>query len=326
MNNNHDKHFLPFTISIGLLLLIAVIGCQPNKNVKTTSDNQDSTAVAQNEKESTSNQKITQVHFPHYIKGIDALIHPVTLAVTDEYKEELSNKKSRKNKSYQAPFTESETYNYRTNVSNLIFEEIATGDTQSLLPNHNFIISHVFLPYIKQYRQALFENATNNEALDMDNVEVLNGSPYPTYKKDTQIVIATPLNHFIYHINETPDKQDDKVKNLFKQQALYMSDSMGKQLTKLHPDNEYVQTTEWMPQISRYYFITQSDSNGNGLIDEKDTYHNYQIDFSKDTPIVQSYDFEKYNLFWSNNETRRSPTHPQRYAKKVGSDKRAYSQ
>jgi len=46
-----------------------------------------------------------------------------------------------------------------------------------------------------------------------------------------------------------------------------------------------------VPQISRYYFITQSDSDGNGTINEKDTTHNYQIDFSTDTPVVKGYDF-----------------------------------
>ena len=59
--------------------------------------------------------------------------------------------------------------------------------------------------------------------------------------------IITLLGNAIYHINETPYTNDDEDKKLSTEQALYMSDSMGNALIKLHPDNEFVQETKWMP-------------------------------------------------------------------------------
>ena len=142
-----------------------------------------------------------------------------------------------------------------------------------LLPNNDFIIHQVFLPHIIR-AAAPTENATTDDRVQ-------------TKQKN----ITTLLGHAIYHINETPYIKDDEDNKLSTEQALYMSDSMGNNLTKLHPDNEFVQETKWMPQVSRYYFITQSDSNKNGLIDKEDTYHNYEINFVADTPVVREYAF-----------------------------------
>ena len=111
-----------------------------------------------------------------------------------------------------------------------------------------------------------------------------------TVRENKKVAVNTLFNHIVYHVSETPNEQDEKGKNIMRQQALYMSNKMGAALIKLHPDNEFVRTTKWMPQVSRYYFITQSDSDGNGFIDEKDAYHNYQIDFKADKPIVTGYD------------------------------------
>ena len=111
-----------------------------------------------------------------------------------------------------------------------------------------------------------------------------------TVRENKKVAVNTLFNHIVYHVSETPNEQDEQGKNIMRQQALYMSNKMGAALIKLHPDNEFVRTTKWMPQVSRYYFITQSDSDGNGFIDEKDAYHNYQIDFKADKPIVTGYD------------------------------------
>ncbi len=73
--------------------------------------------------------------------------------------------------------------------------------------------------------------------------------------------------------------------------ALYLSDNSGGSLIKLRPDNEFEQESKWMPQMSRYYFIAQSDNNGNGIIDQKEAYYNYEIDFAADKPVVRGYEF-----------------------------------
>ena len=292
---------LGINISIGLLCALMLSACQQADNsnaANNQADNASQTGDVANAATDTTVQVPTSIQFPQYINGTPALLHPITPINIENHETGLSSIKSRKGEMYYPIFEQQGTYQYGTHANNFVFEEIATGNTQKLMPNDNFIIDQIFLPYTTQYKLFSAKDISQEEALAYDNEMSADIDHEDNYyaeqdaPRDTKTVtINTPFNHLIYHVSETPNQPDEEDKNIMRQQALYMSDNVGKQLTKLHPDNEFVQQTKWMPQVARYYFITQSDSDGNGTIDEKDTTHNYQIDFSVDTPVVKSYDF-----------------------------------
>jgi len=292
---------LGINLGIGLLCALMLSACQQADNQDTTNnqaDNASQSSDGENPAADTAMQDSTSIQFPQYIHGTPALLHPITPINIENQETGLSSIKSRKGRMYYPIFEQQGTYQYETHANNFVFEEIATGNTQKLMPNDNFIIDQIFLPYTTQYKIIAAKDTSQDEALVYNNEMSADtdheASPYTeqdTSRDTKKLTINTPFSHLIYHVSETPNQPDEENKNIMRQQALYMSDNMGKQLTKLHPDTEYVQQTKWMPQVARYYFITQSDSDGNGTIDEKDTTHNYQIDFSTDTPVVKSYDF-----------------------------------
>lgn len=300
-NLTANNHFLTpnRSISFGLLLALTLSACQPTGEIATNapeSNGASANGLAAQNIEGTPAAPSTKTEFPHYINGIPTLVHPITPTNIEDSESDTSSIKSRKGDSYQPVFEQQSPYNFRTYASNFVFEEIATGDIQKLMPNNNFIISQVFLPHLTQYKRFGTKGITEDEVVaddDLNNIE--SDADYnadtEALREDKKLAINTPFNHIIYHISETPNKQDDKGKNIMRQQALYMSNVKGQQLIKLHPDNEYVGATEWMPQVSRYYFTTQSDSDGNGIINEKDVYHNYQINFKADKPVVRKYEF-----------------------------------
>ncbi len=142
------------------------------------------------------------------------------------------------------------------------------------------------------------EGETLNTQLTDENIEktlqelTTNTAKHKLTDFEIKITPKQMLKHFIYQVNEQADaKPENKKSNLHKQLALYMSDENGENLNKLHPDGQYLSDTKWMPTLKRFYFITQSDSDGNGIIDNKDKYHNYLIDFNAEKPIVKSYSF-----------------------------------
>ncbi len=132
---------------------------------------------------------------------------------------------------------------------------------------------------IEKTLQEFTTDTAKNKLIDLTNLKV-------------KITPKQMLKHFIYQVNEQADANpENKKSNLHQQLALYMSDENGENLHKLHPDNQYLSDTKWMPTLKRFYFITQSDSDGNGIIDNKDKYHNYLIDFNKEKPIAKPYSF-----------------------------------
>lgn len=311
---SYHKHLAEsfLSLSTGLALALSLSGCQPNNNHSATNNTQtDSpTQTANSDANATPAPIATQIQFPQYIKGWSTLLHPVSpLSLTAEQDESLSSIKSR-DEWQPTIFAETQPYTYQTYISNIVFEDLATGLERKLLVDNSFIIRSIFIPHITKKRVLkiganTIVNTTDGNILDgaiVDNTIVDNtifteiepdNTTDKVYRTQQLETINTLFKHAIYHINETPNQEDAKDKNIFEQQALYMSDDKGNQLVKLHPDNEFIHTTKWLPQLSRYYFITRSDSDGNGLIDDKDQTHNYQIDFSKDTPIVKGYDFKK---------------------------------
>ncbi len=132
---------------------------------------------------------------------------------------------------------------------------------------------------IEKTLQELTTNTTKHKLTDLTNLEI-------------KITPKQMLKHFIYQVNEQSDANpENKKSNLHKQLALYMSNENGENLNKLHPDDQYLSDTKWIPTLKRFYFITQSDSDGNGIIDNKDKYHNYLINFNAEKPIAKPYSF-----------------------------------
>lgn len=291
----HNKNQVRKLSSIGLsgflLLALSLSACQQASN-----DDANNPAVNDNQTTDTGTTAIgtaaeipTKIQFPQYIKGFPALLHPITPISTSDSYEVLDSIKSRDEDYYQPIFEERNIYTYRSYMNNLVFENIETGATKKLLPNNDFIIHQVFLPYTVQPTENYDRTLDDHQI--MDDAQLSAHQVMPEGHQAEGKDVTTLLRHVIYHVNETPYIKDDDDKPLSTQQALYMSDDMGNALIKLHPDNEFVQQTKWMPQVSRYYFITQSDSNDDGMIDEKDAYHNYEINFAADKPVVRGYEF-----------------------------------
>ena len=319
-NKNLEKSSL--SLSIGLALALSLSACQPNDNNPSATDNQQTDNSTQansadtDADTNTSTSIATQIEFPQYIKGFPTLLHPISpLSLTAEQDDSISSMKSRDQRQPNA-FAETQPYTYQTYVSNIVFEDLTTGFERKLLADDRFIIRSIFIPHITKKRvlrmnlnadavtdfgdDTADDNVVDDAIVDtvivdnsiVTNIEPDNNTNDPDRRQPIE-TINTLFKHAIYHISETPYQKDAKDKNILKQQALYMSNDKGNQLIKLHPNNEYVQEIKWLPQLSRYYFITQSDSDDNGIIDDKDDTHNYQIDFSKDLPVVKNYDFEK---------------------------------
>ncbi len=302
---HYKKNLANSTLSLSLSLAAVLVlsGCQPNNNPDATAETQTSNPnQIDNLDASTATPApiATQIEFPQYIKGWPTLLHPISpLSLTAEQDENLSSIKSR-DKWQPTIFAETEPYTYQTYISNIVFEDLVTGLERKLLADNSFIIRSIFIPHITKKRILRKNSNADDTVVDTATIDgsVVTDIEYDNdnngiYRMQRIETVNTLFKHAIYRINETPNQKDDKDKNIFEQQALYMSDDMGNQLIKLHPDNEFIQTSKWLPQLSRYYFITRSDSDGNGLIDDKDQTHNYQINFSTDKPAVRAYNFTK---------------------------------
>lgn len=286
----HYKNKVHYTVSTGitLMLTLTLSACQQtDQPTNPANDTANPTAThnqqGDGEGQATAAEVLTKIEFPVYIQGIPALLHPMTPINAAEGGYDISSLKSKKGE-YYPTFEESGRYDYRTYATNIVFEDITTQQTQKLIPHNNFLIYQVFFPHITRYI-AKSPSQKPEELTTEITTENTNGS--------TQLkTVTSPYNYAIYHISDTPYKEGQEANSIYKQQALYMSNYNGKGLIKLHPDNEFLQSTEWNPQVSRYYFITQSDSDNNGLIDEKDQRHNYQIDFKTEAPVARAYDFK----------------------------------
>lgn len=305
-------------VRMGTLLLIPLSACQPINDRSSVDDNtQDndpaqtnltskdqnsiqnkSSGQADNSERSDDTTLPTQtasiIQFPQYLDGMPALLHPITPIITVDEEGILSSVKSRGGDYESKPiFEETTAFDYRTYSSNIVFENLLTGSIQKLLVNDDFIIRQIFLPFTTQPLPLNQTNAkvdTNDATSAAENLQD-NDNDKIKDKDSASTNDSTLYGYAIYHISETPYKKDEKGKNIMRQQMLYMSDTMGKSLMKLHPANEFVKDSKWMPEVRRYYFMTQSDSDGNGLIDDKDQTHNYQIDFKADKPVVRKYEF-----------------------------------
>lgn len=211
---------------------------------------------------------LKKADFPVYLAGVPSLLHPIVPSVPAQSAYPNAKRGDATPVNY---FQQTAPYTFSANVYNLVFENIKTRSAKRLFVQDNYLIKSVFYPYVDLAK-------TPNDA--PANAATADSTMTPIDKK--------LLGHFIYEVKELPDDNDSKT-NIDDQLSLYMSDDTGNHLTKLHPINQYVKTTYWLPEVERFYFITQADTNGDGLINENDHIYNYVIDFAATRDAVNGY-------------------------------------
>lgn len=263
----------PIAITLSMLF---VLGCKPD--TQNTQSALVASAVTQTNQANETNKKqiINLLEFPVYVdEKVPTLLHPIMQIGTDESGSYSISKM--KGKGSQGYFSASGTFQYQTHIHNLVFEHIESGETQKLFEHNNFVIHNLYYPHVTEEMEP-----TKEVQQDGENISV-------TAKKPK----VRLFGHVIFHVQEQlkPIDEDSK-SNLHQQHSLYMTNVLGKNRIKLHPDNEYVTQTKWLPDVARYYFMTKTDSDKNGIIDSKDARKNYVIDFKKENPSAIAYDFD----------------------------------
>ena len=150
---------LGINISIGLLCTLMLSACQQADNsnaANNQADNASQTGDVANAATDTTVQVPTSIQFPQYINGTPALLHPITPIDIEDQETGLSSVKSRKGETYHHIFERQSTYRYNTHASNFVFEEIATGNTQKLMPDNNFIINAMPFCVPTEYKFPIF--------------------------------------------------------------------------------------------------------------------------------------------------------------------------
>lgn len=211
---------------------------------------------AQHTRHDTNPNINTKVDLPIYLDGVPSLLHPVAVLAVDRYVEKsFSGDKV-------SAHVDVNGHTLFGQMFNIVFENIHTKQTKPLFKDNTQMI------YRAEYLVRTLSEKTDTEP-----------AKYKFY------------GHFIYQVKETLAKDNDDLA-VVNQRALYLSDDKGDGLKKLHPDDEYVLETRWLPSVERYYFSTKSDSNGDGKITLADKSHNYYVDLADaSNPVVKPYDF-----------------------------------
>lgn len=216
---------------------------------------------------------LKKVEFPVFLAGVPSLLHPIVPSVPLEGKMD-GGSKSREGDTAVSYFQETSPYHFQSSVYNLVFEDIETGTTKRLFPHDNFVIKSAVYPFVEGQTASSSPQKTTGTPSEPTDEK----TPTKPASKSDKIM----LKHFIYEVKERPSDDDSKT-NIDEQLALYMSDDTGNDLVKLHPNNQYIKSGYWLPQLQRYYFTTQADTNSDGLIDANDKSYNYVIDFANPT-------------------------------------------
>lgn len=230
----------------------------------------------------TTKTGIKKATFPLYLDNVPSILHPITPVESNAKASSMISKSSyeRGEDSNANYFHEASPYQFSGSIYNLVFENISTGATQRLFPNDNFVIGSIVAPFVDSPLTTALQNLKSDPAKTENTTQAAAEKPVEDTDKKTSAIDKKLMGYFIYQVQEQPISDEDK-SNLDSQQSLYMSDFNGKNLVKLHPDTEYVKTVAWLPELERYYFITQNDSNNDKNITIDDSYHNYVIDFKK---------------------------------------------
>lgn len=248
-----------------------------------------------------------QLDVPIFIKGTPALLHPIVTVIKDNKgsmsKEFLgkSGDKDDTNSHYATQldyFNQVGLFDYQTNIDNLVFEDINAEKSQRLFNQNNFKIRRVFFPYIDENNRfysdtkayapkkvpANASTSTPQAAVtDKEKPDVQVNQKFTVNLVEVDGVKYKALPRTIFEVNEAgKNGGSDKI-------ALYMSDNFGHGMTRLHPANQFLVSSEWVEALQRFYFITQVDSDNNGIINDKDQTFHYYIDFTSVMPMIKSY-------------------------------------
>ncbi|MFW2177355.1 MULTISPECIES: hypothetical protein [unclassified Moraxella] len=266
--------------------------------------------------------EIQQLGVPVYVEGTPALLHPIITLLQDSKGiialKSTSDSTDKSDTNYRndiisAYFNKIGLFDFQTDIDNLVFENITNAKTQRLFGQNTYKIHRVFFPYI----------AEDNRYFDTNKSYTPKNTPAPTQQtaqssaqtastpastpQPTQPTKPTSVNQkfttkmlevdgvkylalprVIYEVNEA-GKSSSSEKNAQEKMALYMSDNFGQGITRLHPAEQFLTNTEWVEALQRFYFITQADSDGNGIINDKDQTYHYYVDFTPNMPVIHNY-------------------------------------
>lgn len=278
---------------------------------------------------------------PVWVAGTSTLLHPIVTVYSND-KTSLLAKDYSESGTRSGFVTPVSRFDYRTQVNDLIFEDLATGAKQRVFSHNRFVITRVFFPYIssvalekkrlaeKKAQAKLNADIDKNSADKKDNkshdkhdktinskpatakVNQVNSASVPSFFEQLDLTPVgesmgestaistknkTPastnvalLPRVIFEVNElpAPNKADNTTGE---RMALYMSEANGKGVARLHPTGQYLVNANWLAPLQRLYFITQSDSDGDGKITNQDKVYYYFVDFTKPMPTIRAYKY-----------------------------------
>lgn len=273
------KYLLYSAIFVNLISLTACEKPKPNPatSIATTTHTNPEKIIIADQPASIppANVGLKKTDFPVYLDGIPSLLHPIIPSMPTD-KNAISYSRSGETNLNANYFSQIRPYFFQTNIYNIVFEDIKTGDVHRLFPKDSYIVKSIFYPFIPitDKQQQKTENPSEQDiSINIENKKM--------------------FRHFLYEVKEQPDDNNSKT-NIDEQLSLYLSDDKGKNLTKIHPANQYLKSSHWLPDVERFYFVTQADSNNDNLIDDNDKFYNYVIEFkNNEKPIVINYSFDK---------------------------------
>lgn len=308
-------------LKIGLILaLVLQAGCHRSDNTNELFDN---ARTATNNTQNTTNQHSSTAQnpkksnkpyvlgLPVHIKPLNVMIYPI-LPILSQSKSSYDKvvEFSGKSRKYLAAgqFTVESPYSYNTNAFNLEFQVIQANSNQpeaansiktqkhKLFDHNKFTINTVFYPHIITKKAIFCKKADRFQKHCIQHQFIENNQPetdnkyqeYDAIKED--IVRTETFNRFIYKVKDSNFTKEqilainEKKGNLHTSQSLYISDGLGRNVTKLHPNNQYIEDVQWMPELKHYYFTTIEDSNNNQSIEMTDKQYMYLIDFNMPNP------------------------------------------
>jgi|WetSurMetagenome_2_1015567.scaffolds.fasta_scaffold183512_1 hypothetical protein len=195
--------------------------------------------------------KTLVAELPVFFDSTGFLIHPIGFV-------NLNTRRSRNFESGSFSGSSSSEYelyvsgsrnDYHGEMTNLVFENIRTGE-QRLLTNK--VISIRSFVYLK-----------------------------PVFKRVRR-------QYILYTLADN-DSNNDKAINSSDIESLYISSVDGTGLRKLTRDRQEYSGGKLYTKALRYYFSTIEDVNHDGFVNKKDKIHYYYIDFSKEKPEVIEY-------------------------------------
>lgn len=246
--------------------------------------------------------QVQQMDVPIFIEGTPALLHPIVTVIKDNKVsavKAMSDSAVGKNEPSQFQsqfFSNVGIFDYQTNIDNLVFENIDTQQTQKLFSTSTFKIRRVLFPYIAANNRFFSNNKTYTPKNTPTSASSAKAETNAERAKDNAVnqrfmLTAIEINdakyaalpRVIFEVDETTNPNSgDKM-------ALYMSDNFGHGITRLHPANQFLVSSEWVEPLQRFYFITQADSDSNGVINDKDQTFHYYIDFTPNMPLIKTY-------------------------------------